>query len=52
MRDAMTSDQADQAWQYFGARDGTVYASLEDGESWIQIGAHLPDVLSMSAEVV
>jgi ATP-dependent helicase YprA (DUF1998 family) len=46
MRDAMTTDSADQAGLYFGARDGTVYASLDDGESWNQIAAHLPDVLS------
>jgi hypothetical protein len=37
---------------YFGARDGTVYASLDDGDSWSQIAAHLPDVLSVRAAVV
>ena len=52
MRDAMTTDQADQAGLYVGARDGTVYASLDDGESWTQIAAHLPDVLSVRAAVV
>ena len=52
MRDAMTTDQADQAGLYVGARDGTVYASLDDGESWDQIAAHLPDVLTVRAAVV
>jgi len=52
MRDAMTADQADQAGLYFGARDGSVFASLDDGESWAQIAAHLPDVLSVRAAVV
>jgi hypothetical protein len=52
MRDAMTTDQAEQVGMYFGARDGTVYASLDDGDSWSQIAAHLPDVLSVRAAVV
>ncbi|HEX8487458.1 MAG TPA: exo-alpha-sialidase, partial [Propionibacteriaceae bacterium] len=52
MRDAMTTDHADQAGIYFGARDGSVFASLDDGDSWTQIAAHLPDVLSIRAAVV
>lgn len=52
MRDAMTTDAADPAGLYFGARDGSVFASLDDGEHWTQIAAHLPDVLSIRAAVV
>lgn len=52
MRDAMTTDRADQAGIYVGARDGSVFASLDDGDSWSQIAAHLPDVLSVRAAVV
>lgn len=52
MRDAMTTDQAEQAGIYVGARDGTVYTSLDDGDSWTQIAAHLPDVLTVRAAVV
>lgn len=52
MRDAMTTDQADQAGLYLGARDGSVFASLDDGDSWTQIAAHLPDVLCVRAAVV
>jgi hypothetical protein len=52
MRDAMTTDHADRAGIYFGARDGSVFSSLDDGDSWTQIAAHLPDVLSIRAAVV
>src|SRR4051812_46113625 len=52
MRDAMTTDRAEQAGLYLGARDGSVFASLDDGDSWTQIAAHLPDVLSVRAAVV
>jgi photosystem II stability/assembly factor-like uncharacterized protein len=52
MRDAMTTDSADPAGLYLGARDGSVFASLDDGDNWNQIAAHLPDVLSVRAAVV
>ena len=52
MRDAMTADNAEQTGLYFGARDGSVFASLDDGESWTEIARHLPDVLSVRAAVV
>ena len=52
MRDAMTTDQAEQAGLYVGARDGSVFLSLDDGDSWSQIAGHLPDVLSVRAAVV
>jgi hypothetical protein len=49
MRDAMTTDRADQAGLYLGARDGSLFASLDDGDSWDQLTAHLPDVLAVRA---
>ncbi len=52
LRDAMAADNADQAGLYVGARDGSVFVSTDDGESWRQITAHLPDVLSVRAAVV
>jgi len=52
MRDAMTADTGEPMGLYFGARDGSVFASTDDGVSWSQIGAHLPDVLSVRAAVV
>ncbi len=52
MRDALTTDQADPAGLYLGARDGSVFASLDGGDSWNQLAAHLPDVLTVRALVV
>jgi hypothetical protein len=52
MRDAMCTDGADPAGLYFGSRDGTVYASNDEGESWSEIVGHLPDVLCVRATVI
>ena len=48
----MCSDDADPAGVYFGNRNGEVYASANDGDSWEQLAAHLPDVLCVRAAVV
>jgi hypothetical protein len=52
LRDAMCADTADPAGIYFGTRSGEVYASADDGDSWRQVAAHLPDVLCVRAVVV
>jgi photosystem II stability/assembly factor-like uncharacterized protein len=52
MRDAFTTDQADPAGLYLGARDGTVYVSADEGESWTEVIQHLPDVMCVRAAVV
>jgi photosystem II stability/assembly factor-like uncharacterized protein len=52
LRDAMTADNAEDMGLYVGARDGSVFVSTDDGASWRQIVAHLPDVLSVRAAVV
>ncbi|GAA4862957.1 WD40/YVTN/BNR-like repeat-containing protein [Saccharopolyspora rosea] len=52
MRDALWLDDADPAGVYFGSRSGEVYASRDEGESWRQVAAHLPDVMSVRAAVV
>ena len=52
MRDAMCTDTADPAGIYWGARDGSVYATRDEGEHWTQVAAHLPDVLSVRAAVL
>ncbi|MGH3365689.1 MAG: WD40/YVTN/BNR-like repeat-containing protein [Nocardioidaceae bacterium] len=49
MRDAMCVDDADPAGVYFGSRDGSVFASNDEGESWTAVAQHLPDVLSVRA---
>jgi photosystem II stability/assembly factor-like uncharacterized protein len=52
LRDALTVDDADPAGIYFGTRSGEVYASADEGDSWRQIAAHLPDVLCVRAAVL
>lgn len=49
MRDAMCADNGDPAGIYFGGRNGEVFTSLDDGESWTTIAQGLPDVLSVRA---
>jgi hypothetical protein len=52
LRDAFCADDADPAGIYFGTRGGEVYASPDEGETWSQIAAHLPDVLSLRAAML
>ncbi|WP_117210170.1 WD40/YVTN/BNR-like repeat-containing protein [Allorhizocola rhizosphaerae] len=49
LRDAMCVDNADPVGVYFGSRTGEVFASADEGESWAQVAAHLPDVLCLRA---
>lgn len=49
LRDAMCTDDADPAGVYFGTRSGEVFASRDEGDSWRQVAAHLPDVLCVRA---
>lgn len=52
LRDAMCTDDGDPAGIYFGTRDGAVYGSRDDGDSWAEITRHLPDVLCVRAGTV
>ncbi|WP_007516382.1 WD40/YVTN/BNR-like repeat-containing protein [Pseudofrankia saprophytica] len=52
LRDSMCSDDADPAGVYFGSRTGEVYASRDEGDSWVRVAAHLPDVTCVRAAVV
>lgn len=47
LRQAMAGDTADPAGIYFGTNTGSVFASLDEGESWSEIARHLPTVLSV-----
>ena len=47
LRQAMAGDSADPAGLYFGTNSGSVFASADEGESWAEIAAHLPTVLSV-----
>jgi photosystem II stability/assembly factor-like uncharacterized protein len=49
LRDALCLDDADPAGVYFGNRNGEVYASADEGESWRLVADHLPDVLCVRA---
>ena len=52
LRDALCTDDADPAGVYFGNRNGEVFASADDGDSWRQLASHLPDVLCVRAAVI
>ena len=49
MRDAMCVDDGDPTGVYVGTRDGCVYASADEGDSFTPVAAHLPDVLAVRA---
>ncbi len=48
----MCSDGNDPAGLYFGNRNGEVYASADDGDSWRLLASHLPDVLCVRAAAI
>ncbi|GAA3368327.1 sialidase family protein [Streptomyces sannanensis] len=52
LRDALCTDNADPAGVYFGNRNGEVYASADDGDSWQLLASHLPDVLCVRAAII
>lgn len=47
LRQAMATDTASPAGVYFGTNSGSVFASLDNGETWEEIARHLPTVLSV-----
>lgn len=49
LRDAACVDRADPTGVYVGARDGCVYASADEGDTFRLVTAHLPDVLVVRA---
>jgi hypothetical protein len=52
LRDAAAVDAADPAGVYLGTRGGDVYASADEGETFVHVAGHLPDVLSVRAAVI
>jgi photosystem II stability/assembly factor-like uncharacterized protein len=52
MRDAMCTDTHESVGLYFGGRNGAVWASADEGESWREVARDLPDVLMVRAAVV
>ena len=47
LRQAMAGDGRDPAGVYFGTNSGSVFASLDEGETWQEIARHLPTILSV-----
>jgi len=52
LRDAAAADTNEPAGIYFGTRNGEVYASGDEGESFARIAEQLPDVLCVRAAVL
>jgi photosystem II stability/assembly factor-like uncharacterized protein len=47
LRQAMAGDARDPAGIYFGTNSGSVFASLNEGDSWDEIVRHLPTILAV-----
>ncbi|SHL73447.1 WD40/YVTN/BNR-like repeat-containing protein [Roseibium suaedae] len=47
LRQAMAGDSRDPAGVYFGTNSGSVFASLDEGDTWTEIARHLPTVLAV-----
>lgn len=47
LRQAMATDKAKQAGVYFGTNTGSIFASTDEGDTWVEIARHLPMVLSV-----
>jgi photosystem II stability/assembly factor-like uncharacterized protein len=52
LRDAACVDLAEPTGVYLGTRDGCVYASVDEGDTYTLLTDHLPDVLSVRAAEV
>ncbi|HET7477782.1 MAG TPA: exo-alpha-sialidase [Dermatophilaceae bacterium] len=52
LRDAAAVDGNDPAGYYFGTRTGDVFASTDQGDSFVRIAEQLPDVLCVRAAVL
>jgi hypothetical protein len=49
LRDAFCVDAGDPTGVYVGTRDGCVYASSDEGDTFTLVADHLPDVLAVRA---
>jgi photosystem II stability/assembly factor-like uncharacterized protein len=49
LRDAFCVDGGDPTGLYVGTRDGCVYASADEGDTFTLVADHLPDVLAVRA---
>ncbi len=51
-RQCMSVDDGEPAGVYFGTTSGEVWASVDEGENWSNIAAHLPEIYSVEAVTV
>ena len=47
LRQAMAGDNRNPAGVYFGTNSGSVFASLDEGETWAEVARHLPTILAV-----
>jgi photosystem II stability/assembly factor-like uncharacterized protein len=47
LRQAMAGDGRDPAGVYFGTNSGSVFASIDEGETWDEVARHLPTILAV-----
>lgn len=47
LRQAMAGDGRDPAGVYFGTNSGSVFASLDEGDTWSEVARHLPTILGV-----
>ena len=47
LRQAMARDGRDPAGVYFGTNSGSVFASMDEGDSWQEIARHMPTILAV-----
>lgn len=52
MRDAMSMDNHEEAGLYVGARNGSVWGSVDAGATWRELVRDLPDVMAVRAAVI
>ena len=46
-RQAMTTDLGDPVGVYFGTTSGEVWSSVDEGDTWSCLAAHLPEIYSI-----
>jgi photosystem II stability/assembly factor-like uncharacterized protein len=49
LRQAMAGDRREPAGVYFGTNSGSVFASVDEGDTWQEVARHLPTILSVEA---
>ena len=52
LRDGLAADTLDPAGVYFGTRNGKVFGSPDEGESWTEIFDGLPPVIAVKTAIV